>query len=306
VGVTLLKFGTEHQKEEFEKGAFYMVLSSAMLSLFTLFSKFGTETVSYALLIFLRFAIPLALLLPYLLWISSFKELFSTSHFKIQLLRCASILLYQYAIIYYLMQTSLLDATVMQNTGPLFMPILERVFFKHRFEKKVIVSIGISFVGVLCILQPSSSLFANLGIAGFLAAFGQAGSQVLYRHQARNENQRSNLFYLFFICSLFSGVVFLFSIPFGKPQIVGEHSSWTWVNLVFLGLTSIFNQSLRGEAYKHGKASALAPFLYISIILSAILDWLIFDYLPNWLTLAGTVLVISGGLLQLYKSKSRL
>ena len=184
------------------------------------------------------------------------------------------------------------------------MPILERVFFKHRFEKKVIVSIGISFVGVLCILQPSSSLFANLGIAGFLAAFGQAGSQVLYRHQARNENQRSNLFYLFFICSLFSGVVFLFSIPFGKPEIVGEHSSWTWVNLVFLGLTSIFNQSLRGEAYKHGKASALAPFLYISIIFSAILDWIIFGYLPNWLSLAGTILVIFGGLLQFSKRRT--
>ena len=111
-----------------------MLLSSVMLTFFTLFAKFGTDTTSYFLLIFLRFCIPLMLLLPYLLWTISIKELFLTNNFKMQLLRCGCILLYQYSIFYYLMYSTLLDATVMQNTAPLFMPILERVFFKHRFE----------------------------------------------------------------------------------------------------------------------------------------------------------------------------
>ncbi len=281
-----------------------MLLSAATLSFFTLFAKFGTDNISYFLLVFLRFGIPLVLLIPYLLWSASIKELFLKSNFKMQLLRCGCILIYQYSIFYYLMYSTLLDATVMQNTAPLFMPILERVFFKHRFEKKVILSIAISFIGVLCILQPNTSIFAKLSIAGFLAPLGQAGSQVLYGHQAKYENQKSNLFYLFFLCSVVSAIVFVFSKEFfGEVNSLEHYSSLLWVNIICLGVASILNQSFRGEAYKHGKASALAPFLYGSIILSAILDWAIFHHLPNWLSLIGAILVIAGGWIQVYKRR---
>ncbi|MGC1878760.1 MAG: DMT family transporter [Rhabdochlamydiaceae bacterium] len=291
-------------KKEFEKGAFYMLLSSVMLSFFTLFAKFGTDSTSYFLLILLRFGIPFLLLTTFFLWTSSFKELFQNSNIKMQVLRAGCILLYQYSIFYYLKYANLLDATVMQNTAPLLMPVLERLFFKHRFEKRVLISIGICFAGVLCILQPNSSIFANLSIAGFLALLGQAGSQVLYGHQAKQENQKSNLFYQFFICSVVSAIAFLFSNEFLRGENSLEHyTPLLWINIVCLGVASILNQSLRGVAYMHGKASALAPFLYVSIIISALLDWAIFHHLPNWLSLVGAILVICGGLVQIYKRK---
>ncbi len=236
----------EERKEEFEKGAFFMLLSSATLSLFTLFAKFGTENTSYFLLIFLRFAIPLLMILPYIFWTISVKELFLKSNLKLQLLRSGCILIYQYAIFYYLMKTSLLDATVMQNTAPLFMPILERIFFKHPFEKKVILTIGISFLGVLCILQPNSSIFGQLSIAGFLAALGQAGSQVLFRHQAKHENQKSTLFYLYFLSSVVSGVVFIFARElFGEKGTLENYTPLLWINLLGLGLATTLNQMLQ-------------------------------------------------------------
>jgi drug/metabolite transporter (DMT)-like permease len=297
-------FKMKDSKEEFEKGAFYMLLSSITLSLFTLSAKFGTNTAPYFLLIFLRFGIPFLLLLPFLLWTTSIKELFLTKSFKIQLLRCGCLLIYQYSIFYYLIYASVLDATVMQNTAPLFIPILEWVFFKHRFEKKVILSICISFIGVLCILQPDKSIFAQLSIAGILAPLGQAGSQVLYRHQAKNENQKSTLFYLFFLCSSVSAIALVVSKElFGKTYSLEHYTSLFWVNILCLGVASILSQLFRGEAYKHGKASALAPFLYASIIFSAILDWVMFHDLPNWLSLIGALLVIGGGLIQVYKRK---
>jgi drug/metabolite transporter (DMT)-like permease len=301
-----LRFRWKGSKEEFEKGAFYMLLSAVTLSCFTLFAKFAIENTSYFLLIFLRFGIPLVLLVPYLLWsASSIKELFLLSNFKMQILRCGCLLVYQYSIFYYLMHSTLLDATVMQNTAPLFMPVLERIFFKHPFEKKVIFSIVISFVGVLCILQPDQSIFAKLSIAGFLAPLGQAGSQVLYGHQAKHENQKSNLFYLFFLCSLVSVIVFVVSKEFfGEVASFEHYSSLLWVNIICLGVASILNQLLRGEAYKHGKVSALAPFLYFSIIVSVILDWAIFHHLPNRLSLIGAILVVAGGWIQVYKTSS--
>jgi drug/metabolite transporter (DMT)-like permease len=295
---------TSQFKEEFRKGAFYMLLSSVMLSFFTLFSKFGLENIPYFLLIFLRFGIPFLLIVPFLMWKTSIKELFHISNLKIQLLRTGCILLYQYSIFYYLIHASVLDATVLQNTAPLFMPLLERLFFKHRFHLKSLVSMIISFFGVLCILQPGKEIFGQLSIAGLLAPLGQAGSQVLFGHQARNENQKTNLFYLFFLSSLFSGLIFLFSEEFLSEKNMWEnHSLLSWATLLGISVASIFNQSFRAIAYLHGRASALAPFLYFSLIFSGILDWAIFHHLPNWLSLLGTVLVMSGGIIQIYKKR---
>lgn len=283
-----------------------MLLSAGMLSVFTLFAKFATKDTPYLLLSFLRFTIPFVLLLPFLLWKTSLKTLFSTKHLKLQFLRTGCILVSQYTIFYYLQRASLLDTTVLQNTSPLFLPILEKLFFRYRFDWRVILSILISFVGVLCILQPDSGFFDRFSFIGFLAPLGQAGSQVLYRHQARNENRESTLFYLFLLTSIASTIIYFFSSEFHSDTgVLKNYSTLAWVNIFLMGIASIFNQSFRGVAYAHGTPSALSPFLYFSIIVSGILDWAIFHVLPNKLSLAGAFLVLLGGLIQLWKWKRR-
>lgn len=280
-----------------------MLLSSGMLSLFTLFAKFSLVDIPYFLLIFLRFGVAFLLLLPFLLWKTPIHELFHTANFKIQLLRIGCILTYQYAILYYLTYANLLDATVLQNTAPLFMPILEWIFFKHRFNARVIVSILISFAGVLCILQPERDILTRLSVVGILAPLGQAGSQVLYSHQARKENQKANLFYLFFLCSLVTGIIFLFSRDFVSEKMAMRTSALIWINVAALAVTSIFNQFFRGMAYQHGKASALAPFFYFSLFVSGLFDWMFFHHVPNRLSFLGAILVVGGGVIQVYKRK---
>lgn len=281
-----------------------MLLSSTLLSLFSLFGKFAVEDTPFFLLTFLRFAIPLVLMLPYFLWSNSFKELFYTRTLKLQLLRCLCILVYQYSIFYYLIHSSLLNATVLQNTFPLFLPILERVFFKHRFNKREILSMLICFSGVLCILQPGRNLLEGLGIVVVLAPLSQAGSQILFAHQARNENPKSTLFYLYFLSSVGAAMIYFFAAQWGdaKSSII-SHNPVAWISVIALGIVSIFNQYFRGKAYEHCKPSSLTPFLYFSLIFSAVLDFIIFGYLPNWISALGAALVITGGLVQVYKKK---
>lgn len=294
---------TNHS-EEFRKGAFFMLISSMLLSLFSLFGKFAVEDTPFFLLTFLRFSIPLAIMLPYFLWTSSFKELFFTRRLKLQFLRCLCILVYQYSIFYYLIHSSLLNATVLQNTFPLFLPVLERVFFKHRFNSREIISMLVCFAGVLCILQPNVGLFEGLSIVVILAPLSQAGSQILFAHQSRSENPKSTLFYLYFLSSIGTAIIYFFSAEFFavKGSLV-NYTLLAWANIIALGVVSIFNQYFRGKAYEHCKPSSLSPFLYFSLIFSAVLDWAIFHRLPNWLSVLGALLVISGGLIQVYRKK---
>jgi drug/metabolite transporter (DMT)-like permease len=197
-----------------------------------------------------------------------------------------------------------LNATVLQNTFPLFLPILERIFFKHHFNKREIISIFVCFAGVLCILQPDQGIIRSLGVVAILAPLGQAGSQVVLLHQTRQENQKSSMFYLYFLPSIVTGIVYLFSPElFEQEKSLGSYTLFAWVNILCLGVASIFNQYFRGKAYLYGKPSSLSPFLYISLIISAFLDWMIYGYLPNTLSIMGAVLVLSGGLIQMYKQK---
>jgi drug/metabolite transporter (DMT)-like permease len=290
------------RREEFFKGAYYMLICSALLSLFSLFGKFAIENTPFLLLIFLRFLIPLLLMIPFLLWKSSFQELFSTRSIKLQILRTVCILVYQYSIFYYLMHSNLLNATVLQNTFPFFLPILERIFLKKPFNRREIISIITCFAGALCILQPERGILQSLGVVAFLVPLGQAGSQVLFSHQARNENQKSNLFYLYFLSTLVTGIIYMFSSEFLEGKNFWEnYTLLAWVNIFCLGIVSLFNQTFRSMAYQHGKASALAPFLYFSLIFSALLDWVIFEHIPKGLSVAGAILVIVGGLIQMHK-----
>jgi drug/metabolite transporter (DMT)-like permease len=283
-----------------------MILSSALLSLFSLFAKFAIENTSFFLLTFLRFSIPFVLMLPYLLWTCTFRELFSTRSIKLQFLRSACVLVYQYSIFYYLLHSTLLNVTVLQNTFPLFLPILERIFFKHPFHKREIISIFVCFAGVLCILQPNRGVFESLSIVALLAPLGQAGSQVLFGHQARHENPKSTLFYLYFLCSVVTAIAYLCSSEFfDHKNSLEYYTLFTWANIIALGVVSIFNQNYRGKAYQYAKPSTLAPFLYFSLIFSAILDWAVFQRLPNGLSIAGAALVIAGGWIQVFRGNRK-
>ncbi len=281
---------------------YYMLLSSLLLALFSLFGKFATSNTPLFLLTFLRFLVPLVIMLPYLLWTSSFSELFKTQSVKLQILRSLCMLVYQYSVFYYLMHSSLLNVTVLQNTYPLFLPILEKIFFKHHFNKREIFSIFICFAGVLCILQPDQGIFESLSIVVLITPLSQAGSQILFAHQSGRENPKSTLFYLYFFTTLGTAIVYLLSSEsFAESGFAKQNTLFNWANIVALGVVSIFNQYFRGKAYQHGRATSFAPFLYVSLIFAAFFDWAIFNELPNGLSYIGASLVILGGMIQLYR-----
>ena len=122
-------------------------------------------------------------------------------------MRSGCVLVYQYSFFYFLNQQSLLDAAVLQNTSPLFILIFESLFHRQRLNMITLFSITISFIGVLCILQPDLEVINRISLIGFLIPVALAGSQVTYSHQVHHAPQQSTLFFLFFLCSIFTGII---------------------------------------------------------------------------------------------------
>lgn len=258
---------------DIRKGIFYMLLSAAGLSFFTLFAKLGSQSVSFFLLTCLRFIVPLLLILPYILIKEGIPKFSQLDNFQLQMGRVLCILVYQYGIFYYLTKSSLLNATVLQNTGPLFIPLLERVFMGHAIKKNQIVGLIISFIGVLFILSPGHGIFSWISVVGLIAAIGQAGSQIFFGMQSNAEKAETNLFYLFFFSSLVSVLVFFAAAPFNQGvgfeiESLEACDQKFYLFLLALGIASICNQSFRGIAYRYARPGVLAPVFYFSVIVS--------------------------------------
>lgn len=286
------------EHHSFAWGTAWMLLSAATLSFSFLFLKINLLYFNYFFLIFLRFFLPFLLVIGIIAvkkqWI-----VIRTKHLRLQLARSGCVLVAQYAFAYYITKNTLLNATVLLNASPLFIPLIEWGFLKHRPGKSTIFGALLSFLGVILVLHPDTSLFTAMGAIGLLAALGQAGSQVLYGMKSRKESLIHSLFYLFGLTGIGSFFIYLF-VDLKEPLIHLEMSAWLLVYLFLMSIFTLLNQYYRGLAYRSSSPSTLAPFFYFSVFVSAILDWLIYKNIPSFLSIIGTILIILGGLLKIF------
>ena len=73
--------------------------------------------------------------------------------------------------------------------------------------------------------------------------------------------------------------------------------------LISAGLLGGIGQILLTESYRHAETSVIAPFEYVSMVLSLALGYLIFKELPTWTMLAGASLVVMAGLFIIWRER---
>ncbi|MFZ0564630.1 MAG: DMT family transporter [Chlamydiales bacterium] len=281
------------QRRSFSLGIFYMTLSATSFSFAYLFAKLAADEMNLALLIFLRFLIPFALIVLFYIWK---KQSIKTPYLRVHALRAFFVMVSQYSIFYYLTKEPLMNAAMLLNTSPIFIPLLEWIFLNYRIPKSTWISIAIGVVGVFLILQPGISLITPFSFFGLLAGITQAASQVIYGINVRREPTELNLFYLYCFGTIFS----LIPLPiiFWKYRSISLFFELKPDLLLFLFLLSfanVANQYFRGEAYQQKKPSTLSVFLYLSVLISALFDWSIFGREPDLYSIIGAILIILGG-----------
>ncbi len=75
------------------------------------------------------------------------------------------------------------------------------------------------------------------------------------------------------------------------PEITPEIAILTFISAV----GSMIGNVLMLLTYKMQEATNLAPFVYFQLTTAVVLGWLVFDQLPQMLTIVGMVLIIVAG-----------
>ena len=91
----------------------------------------------------------------------------------------------------------------------------------------------------------------------------------------------------------------LLTLPFGWVL----PDAMTLALLIATGLLGGIGQILLTSAYRFGEASLIAPFEYVSMLLSVAIGWFLFDEAATPVMLAGASLVILAGILIIWRER---
>ncbi len=285
--ITQPAHATPTHKENATLGGILIVIAFLCVAIMSALGK-AAANISTGTIVFFQNFVSLLLFLP---WIfrhgaSSVK----TTRTWLHILRAVSGLLSQVLMFAAVKKMPLMNAVLLTNSAPLFIPLITWAWLKEKIGGIVWASLLVGFVGVVLILKPSAALVSNpAALIATSAAVFSAFALVTVNRLSSTETTQRILFYYFLISSLASA-------PFA---VVGWQSPTQkeWIYLLGIGVFMAASQLLIILAYRHASAGRIAPFNYSVVVFSGLIGWWIWKNTPDLLSLLGVILVTMGGIL---------
>jgi len=207
------------------------------------------------------------------------------------------------AFFYNIAHISLGDAMTFSKTSPIFTAIFAWLFLSEKLSLKAWGAIGLGFVGIVFITQPSGIGFTKYDALGIFSGVGAALAYTSIRELKNYYDNRAIVLsfmgvgtvgpiILFFISSYISIPELDFMLgTFIMPQGV------VWFYVIFMGIFATISQLLMTKAYGETKAGIVGAVSYTNIIFSIAVGVLLGDSLPNTMTTIGILLIIFSGVM---------
>jgi len=276
-------------RDDLRKGALLMVASAILFASMAASVRVIARELPNAPIVFFRHFIMLVFLLPWLL--REGRGALLTDDFKGHLLRglsgVAAVACYFYAIA----RMRLADAVLLNQSIPLFVPLIERAWLGERIPARLWRVLLVGFAGLLLILRPGIGVFETAALFGLASAALASIAQVGIRRLTRTEPVTRIVFYFGLIAS----------VAAAPPAVLTWRSPTlhTWGVLLLMAVFATVGQLTLTRAYVYAPAARVGPFLYAGPVFAGLLDWMIWGRLPDLLFVAGAVLVVAAATLAL-------
>ena len=200
-------------------------------------------------------------------------------------------------------------------TAPIFTCFFAAVILREKIGFWRISSILIGFLGVLYIIQPGTSNMQAVLFLPVLAGASYGLAVVITRGFCADYPSLSltiinNAFYALvgaFMVTFIPVLPFSAELKAANPFVLSGWVQLTSVILVMIGITSLthilaMTSSIR--AYQIADSSFVAPFEYTYLVFAILIDYIVWQYLPNTEGLIGLTMVISAGVLIAIRERS--
>jgi drug/metabolite transporter (DMT)-like permease len=141
------------------------------------------------------------------------------------------------------------------------------------------------FISSMLIIKPRFDMQVTPAIVGFMSAIASGIAYTIVRYL----NDKENPFTIVFYFSIFSTIAI---IPFAVFNFVVPTSAQT-IYLISAGIFATLGQYGLSFAYRLANASEIVIYNYSNVIFSALLGYLIWSEIPDYLSITGGSIIIT-------------
>ncbi len=186
----------------------------------------------------------------------------------------------------------LAEATALFFLTPIFTTGLSAWLLKEKPTRWAIIAIALGFAGVLVVVRPGSNLSAvGLGLV-FAAACCNAAYQTLTRAASASLSHAERTSTQLLFAGMVGALVMTVAMPFWwESGWMARVEPLSWLVFAMTGVLGAFGHLLLIRAYSLASAPVIAPWMYMQLMLSVALGWLVFDAVPDTVTLVGMAII---------------
>ena len=269
------------------RSVYAMLLAIAMFSLMDTVMKLLAAHYPAMQIAALRGLTSLPLVLAYVGWRGGFGSVFKVRwplHILRGVLGIAMLSLFAFA----LKKLSLAEAYTIFFIAPALITALSVVFLKEVVDAARWSAIGVGLVGVIIVLRPTGAGMLTLGgLAVLGAAACYAVSAIAVRILGRTDSGDNMILWLMLMMSVGASAL-------AAPGWLAIRASDVML-LLAMAVTGFIGQIAITEAFNKGEASKIAPLEYTALAWGVLLDWLLWQSLPDRYTLIGAAIIIASG-----------
>ena len=258
----------------------------------------ATQTIPAGELVFFRCFFAIVPVVIYLAWQRQLRVAFTTKNPMGHVVRSFIGVTSMGLGFFALTRLPLPEATASGYEAPLLIVVFSAILLKERVHVFRWSAVLIGLIGVVIILWPRLTLFSsgaavgNTETIGAVAALGaaimSAFAMLQVRKLVQTERTETIVIYFFVCASLLS----LLTIPLGWDMPTPQQA----VLLVCAGFAGGLGQLLLTSCYRYADMSVIAPFEYVSLILTIIIGLVVFAEVPTLTMIAGALIIVASGI----------
>lgn len=180
---------------------------------------------------------------------------------------------------------NLADANILNKLSPFFAILMSWMILKEKPSKRDLATVAVAFLGAVFVAKPTPDVASVPAILGILGGFG-AGVAYTFVRKMGFMGERGGVIVAFF--SLFSSLVALPFLLFDfHPMTLAQFGA-----LVGAGFAGMGGQFSITAAYTKAPAKEISVYDYTQVIFAAVLGFVFFGQIPDWLSVVGYVTII--------------
>lgn len=188
------------------------------------------------------------------------------------------------------------DATMLNKLSPFFAIIFSFLYLKEKITGKQLILLLLAFGGSLFVIKPhfNSSIIPSL--MGVLAAATAGLAYTMIRVIGDKED-------FFTVILSFTGIATIVCLPFMFINTEGLTRN-NIIYMILAGICFIMGQVFLTLAYRNAPASEISMFDYVGLIIAAIYGFMLFNEIPDVLSVIGYLIIILASFFNILAKKS--